>query len=177
MNKNRKNRMIVWRKIHAKLMSLNKLKDTHFLWEWNMGKWPSGSSLYSFVSSLLIVQRLPKLFGCLYWLVWSLCNQGLLMSSCFLSSFASVKVKLYLHWCSCLCLIMIKFCFLEMGFFCYLLIALFYEVFVSQWHQILYLIKNLLNLDHKKRGIWSFYSFWISRWRWYFSFIFILVLL
>lgn len=115
MNKNRKNRMIVWRKIHAKLMSLNKLKDTHFLWEWNMGKWPSGSSLYSFVSSLLIVQRLPKLFGCLYWLVWSLCNQGLLMSSCFLSSFASVKVKLYLHLCSCLCLIMIKFCFLGNG--------------------------------------------------------------
>lgn len=38
-----------------------------------------------------------------------------------------------------------------MGFLCYLLIALLYEVFVSQLiSKILYLIKILLNLDHKK---------------------------
>ena len=37
------------------------------------------------------------------------------MSSCFLSSFVSVKVKLYSCLCSCLCLIMIKFYILGNG--------------------------------------------------------------
>jgi hypothetical protein len=42
---------IVWRIIQSKVMSLKKLKETYFLGDGNMGMWPSGSSLSSFVCS------------------------------------------------------------------------------------------------------------------------------
>lgn len=123
------NGSIVWRIIQSMVMSLKKLKETYFLGDGNMGMWPSGSSLLP----LFVPFNVQRLLICLLLFVGMVDH---LIAKVFLYPCALFSLLWFFPLWDYICACLIVYAYLwsnwscwEVGFFCYLLFALFNNVF------------------------------------------------